>query len=275
VVSQVLPFSAQHSRDPEDLWAALEAYEAETGGEAISIPHNGNISGGMMFAKETLSGDPLTAAYAQTRMRWEPIYEVTQVKGDGETHAIISPTDEFADFERWDRMNVMETTVLTPEMMPGSYARSALGRGLEFADSLGANPFKFGMIGSTDGHNTYTTPREDSFFGKFPNSEPSAERAESAMVGGVNPTWSFSASGLAAVWAEENTREALFAAMKRREVYATTGPRIALRFFGGWEFEPDDVLRADYAARGYANGVPMGGDLLPGPDGAAPTFMAV
>jgi len=276
-VTQITPFSAQDSRDPEDLWAALEAYEAKTGGEALSIPHNGNISNGMMFARETLAGEPLGAAYARARARWEPVYEVTQVKGDGETHPVLSPTDEFADFERWDRFNIMETHPFSPETAPGSYARTALGRGLEIEAEIGANPFQFGMIGSTDGHNAYTTMREDNFFGKFANSEPGPQRSDTAMAGGSNPDWALSASGLAAVWAEENTREALFAAMKRREVYATTGSRIALRMFAGWAFAPEDIERADYAAIGYAHGVPMGGVLLKDDDAAraAPRFLVM
>lgn len=270
-----VPFSSHDSTDPEDLWAALAAFEEETSGTALSIPHNGNISGGMMWAEEDLDGRKIDKAYAKTRMRWEPIVEMTQVKGDGESHPILSPTDEFADYENWDKYNIMGTHELTPEQLPGSYARSALKRGLKIEERTGANPYAFGMIGSTDGHNTFTTMREDNFFGKFPGSEPAEDRSEHKMAGGRWNNWRLTSSGLAAVWAEENTREALIAAMKRKEVYSTTGSRITVRFFGGWDYAPDDVLRADYVARGYAGGVPMGGSLSSAEKDTALRFMVV
>jgi hypothetical protein len=275
VAKQLLPFSSHDSTDPEDLWAALAAYEQKSGGTAISIPHNSNISGGMMFDEKTLSGDPIDRAYAETRMRWEPVHEMTQVKGDSETHPYLSPTDEFADYERWDKYNIMGNHELTPDQFPGSYARSALKRGLEIEAKTGANPYAFGMIGSSDIHNTYVTFREDNFFGKFPSSEPDAHRFDHKMAGGKWSNWRLTASGLAAVWAEENTREALMAALKRREVYATTGSRIMVRFFGGWRYEDGDVGRWDYVRRGYAGGVPMGGDLTEAPGNKAPIFMVV
>lgn len=274
-VSKVLPFSAQDAIDPEKLWAALEGYEKTAGVEVLSIPHNSNLSNGIFFAEETLSGGPLTKAYAETRMRWEPIVEVTQIKGDSETHPVLSPTDEFADFERWDTWNIMGRVQTTPEMLPGGYARSALKRGLEFEATLGKNPYKFGMIGSTDDHTALATSTEDNFFGKFANSEPNAHRAESHMAGGKYSDWQLGASGLAAVWAPENTREALFAAMKRKEVYATTGSRIMVRFFGGWNYAADAVFRDDYVKVGYGKGVPMGGDLTRAPAGKAPVFMVL
>lgn len=272
-VSKLLPFSAQDSVDPEDLWRALEGYERSGGVEVLSIAHNGNLSNGVMFNDTTVKGDRLSKAYAETRMRWEPIYEVTQVKGDGETHPVLSPTDEFGDFERWDQYNILGRDKTTPEMLPGSYARSALKAGLKYEQDLGANPYKFGMIGSTDSHTALSTTTEDNFFGKFPNSEPSEHRGESHMAGGKVADWQLGASGLAAVWATENTREALFAAMKRKEVYATTGSRIMVRFFGGWDYVKDSVHSPDYVKIGYKKGVPMGGDLTKAPAGKAPVFM--
>ena len=237
---------------------------------------NGNLSNGLMWDEKTLKGGPLTRAYAETRMRWEPIVEVTQFKGDSETHPILSPTDEFADYERWDTWNIMGSTLTTPEMLPGNHARSALKRGLAFEDLLGVNPYKFGLIGSTDTHTGLSTTTEDNFFGKFAASEPHGDRFQSQM--GSRDTWKdwqLGASGLAAVWAEANTRESLFAAMKRKEVYATTGSRIMVRFFGGWDFARDAVSRADYVKVGYGRGVPMGGDLAHAPAGKAPVFMVL
>ncbi|MGE0668842.1 MAG: DUF3604 domain-containing protein [Sphingomonadales bacterium] len=275
-VTKVLPFSAQDSVDPEDLWAALAGFEKTAGVEVLSIPHNGNISNGLMWDEKTLKGGPLTRAYAETRMRWEPIAEVTQIKGDSETHPVLSPTDEFADFERWDKWNIMGSTLTTPDMLPGNHARSALKRGLEFEQKLGANPYKFGMIGSTDDHTALSTHTEDNFFGKFAASEPHAERFQSQM-GSLDTwkDWQLGASGIAAVWAEENTREALFAAMKRKEVYATTGSRIMVRFFGGWDYAKDEVFRPGYVKAGYGKGVPMGGDLTRAPSGKSPVFMVL
>ncbi|MEN3976391.1 DUF3604 domain-containing protein [Emcibacter sp. SYSU 3D8] len=272
-VSKILPFSAQDAIDPEKLWTALEGFEKSAGVEVLSIPHNSNLSNGIFFDEKTLSGGPLTKTYAETRMRWEPIVEVTQIKGDSETHPVLSPTDEFADFERWDSWNIMGRVKTTPEMLPGSYARSALKRGLEFEQKLGANPYKFGMIGSTDDHTALPTTTEDNFFGKFANSEPNAHRSETHMASGKYVDWQLGSSGLAAVWAPENTREALFAAMKRKEVYATSGSRIMVRFFGGWDYARDAVFRDDYVKVGYGKGVPMGGDLTRAPAGKAPVFM--
>jgi hypothetical protein len=267
---QVRPFSAQDSEDPEALWAFLAKYEREVGGEVIAIPHNANLSSGLMFAAQTLQDQPFTKQYAETRARWEPLYEVTQVKGDSETHPVLSPEDEFADFERWDSWYVPDTPA---KKLPANYSRSALKQGLEFNSALGANPFKFGMIGSTDGHNGVSTADEDNFFGKFVNSEPSPERFRDKVANAYWDNWLLSASGLAAVWAEENTRESLFEALKRKEVYATTGPRITVRVFGGWDFDETDVLRSDFVDIGYRKGVPMGGDLAQAQEGATPKLL--
>ena len=270
-VSRWIPYSAQSSSNPEDLWAALLEYEETTGGEALSIPHNGNLSNGLMWDNVTYDGDAINNDYAERRMRWEPIAEVTQIKGDSETHPTLSPDDPFADFERWDEFNISNTIRTTPDMYPGSYARSALKRGLELERSAGANPYAFGMIGSTDDHTSLATAEEDNFFGKFANSEPGVRTGDSRMAG-LNADWELGASGLAAVWAPQNTREDLFASMKRREVYATTGSRIVLRFFGGWNYAPDSVHSPYFETIGYRDGVPMGGELTPESDGA-PTFM--
>lgn len=262
--AQLAPFSAQDSRNPRDLWQALARYEVKTGGQVLAIAHNGNLSNGMMFPTQVRSGDPIDADYAALRARWEPLYEVTQVKGDGEAHPFLSPNDEFADFETWDLDNIARSEKKEPWMLKHEYARGALKLGLELRESLGVNPYQFGLIGSTDGHNTFSTTQEDNFFGKFPESEPGQARTENGMANNALwENWRIVASGYAAVWARENTRASIFDAMKRREVYATTGSRIAVRFFGGFDFSLKDTARADYVAQGYARGVPMGGVLEP------------
>ena len=273
VASKRVPFSAQDSTDPEDLWSALSAYEESTGGEVLAIAHNGNVSNGRMFSPTRLNGKPLDANYAAKRARWEPVYETTQIKGDGETHPYLSADDEFADYETWDEGNISLTQAKTPDMLQYEYSRSALKEGLRHEANLGVNPFKFGLIGSTDSHTGMSTTNEDNFFGKFAHDEPSADRTEKRMANQLQKIWKLVSSGLVAVWSEENTRESLFQAIKRREVYATTGTRIQLRFFGGWQFAAADVLRADFGTLGYQKGVPMGGDLTRGANTHAPTFM--
>jgi len=260
-VAQLPPFSGQDSLDPRDLWSALERYEKHTGGEVLAIAHNGNLSNGMMFPSKSVDGENITAEYARQRSRWEPLYEVTQVKGDGEAHPFLSPNDEFADYETWDWDNIGRNEEKQDWMLKHEYARGALKLGLAYEQSLGVNPFKFGMIGSTDGHNSVSTAQEDNFFGKFPESEPGKERTQNSMAGNrLWQNWRIVASGLAAVWAEENTREAIFEAMQRREVYATTGSRITVRFFGG-NYAADAIDQPHYLDIAYADGVPMGGDL--------------
>jgi hypothetical protein len=276
--NQVLPYSAHNSVDPEDLWAYLAAYEKKTGGRALAIAHNGNLSNGKMFDTVTWTGQPFTKGYAELRMRFEMLYEVTQIKGDGEAHPLLSPDDAFADFETMDKGNIMGELPKTPEMLPKEYARPALMEGLRQEAETDVNPFKFGMVGSTDAHTGLPTTREDNFYGKTPLVEPSADRWEHPIIAGVNPELSIlvkdsGASGLAAVWARENTRESIWDAMARKEVYATTGSRILVRVFAGWDFRADEVERQDFAREGYARGVPMGGDLTAAPDGKAPSFM--
>jgi hypothetical protein len=278
--NQVLPFSAFDSENPEDLWKYLAGYEQKTGGQILAIPHNGNLSNGRMFALTDLMGNPLTRQYAENRVRWEPLAEVTQTKGDGETHPFLSSEDEFANFERWDFGNMFNPVVpKQPDMLQYEYARSALKLGLKLEKQLGVNPYKFGMIGSTDTHTSLSSFDEDNFFGKLPSSEPSPERWKEVFLLKPDKTpaaagWQIQAAGIVGVWARENTREALFDAMKRKEVYASTGPRITVRVFAGWDFNSGDLDRPDFAAEGYRRGVPMGGTLAKSPaSNTAPTIM--
>jgi hypothetical protein len=277
--SQVVPFSSFNSPDPEDLWTYLANYEAKTGGRVMAIPHNANVSNGLMFDTKTLNGKPLTKEYAQTRTRFEPLHEMTQMKGDSETHPKLSPEDEFADYETWGKANLTGTAAQTDEMLPGNYARSALKRGMKLESEIGANPFKQGFIGSTDSHTSLATAGENNYFGKASIMEPGPERWKHVLIKSqTDPSLTTygaetTASGLAAVWATENTRDALFEAMERRETYATTGPRMLVRVFGGWDFTPEDLHRTDFAEHGYSKGVPMGGDLSTAPEGKSPNFV--
>ncbi|MGL6209922.1 MAG: DUF3604 domain-containing protein, partial [Paracoccaceae bacterium] len=269
------------SPNPRDLWAWMQAYEDRTGGDVIAIPHNGNLSNGMMFPLvDDFAGDaPLDAEYARLRQMWEPLYEATQMKGDGEAHPFLSPEDEFAGYETWDNGNLDLTEAKTPDMLAGEYVRSGLLRGLLLEKELGVNPFKFGLVGATDTHNGLTTVDDDNFFSKFVSYEPGPERSThlskaNAELGLDRWGWQYSSAGLTAVWAEDNTRPALFDAMTRRETYATTGPRMRVRLFGGWDFPAEAILARDLARIGYRGGVPMGSDLRAAPEGAtAPRFL--
>ena len=280
---QIIPLSNYDTTDPEDLWKWMAKYEEKTGGRALAIPHGGNLSNGAMFDVETRSGKAIDADYARRRMRWEPLYEVTQIKGDGEAHPLLSPNDEFADYYNWDKGD-FGYNAKTPEMLPGEYGRSGLKRGLELEGKIGVNPYKFGMIGATDSHTSLASTREENFFGKFSGVEPGTGkiRYDDVVITDRRPGnngeitirhWESTASGLAGVWARENTREALWDAMARKEVYATTGTRMLVRVFAGWDFEAEEVQRPDFAKHGYARGVPMGGGLSSAPDGHAPRFM--
>ena len=272
--NQILPTTSFVSEDPESLWAHMAGYEQMTQGKVLAIPHNGNISNGQMFSVLRANGKPIDKAYAQTRSRWEPLYEVTQMKGDAEAHPFLSPDDQFADFETWDKANLNGTVKKENHMLQGEYARSALKIGMQQEQALGVNPFKFGMIGSTDTHTSLATTREDNFFSKSAHFEPNEKRSSAvflparlddpklAIMGG-----DMSASGLTAVWSRENTREALWDSMSRKEVYATTGSRITVRVFAGWDFKKQDVESAQFAEIGYEGGVPMGGDLTTAPKG--------
>jgi hypothetical protein len=276
-VKQVIPFGAFDSQDPEGLWNYMAGYEENTGGRILAIPHNPNISNGAMFS-ETVNGEAMTRDYAERRARWEPLLEVTQMKGDSEAHPLLSPEDEFADFETWDVSNVAGTPK-EDWMLEHEYARPALKLGMRLEQELGANPFKFGMIGGSDTHTSLSTTREENYFGKLPHLEPSPERSGEVMLrhpktdATLVSAWETGASGLAAVWAQENTREAIFDAMVRKEVYATTGTRISVRVFAGWDFDEASVERPDFAAHGYRHGVPMGGELNRAPSGKSPVLI--
>ncbi len=278
-VNTTVPMSSMDDLDPEALWRRMAEYEKKTGGQVLAIPHNGNWSNGMMFQLETVSGKPFDANYAKTRIRWEPLYEVTQMKGDGEAHPFLSPDDEFADFETWDKGNVTAMEAKTNKMLKTEYAREAFKDGLALEKKLGVNPFKFGLIGSTDAHTGLATTREDNNFSKNPHMEPGKDRTSAPLIKSpVDDSLTYygtdmSASGLAAVWATDNTREALWDAMKRKEVYATSGNRLKVRVFGGWNFKRSDLDRADFSRYGYHNGVPMGGDLVNAQKGKIPGFM--
>ena len=280
IVSQVLPFSTLDSKDPERLWDYLFNYEKKTSGEVLAIPHNGNVTNGTMFSLLNFQGQPLGVDYAKTRSRWEPLYEITQTKGDSETHPAISPSDEFANYETWNSWRGWTLEGIKTKgwkaRKKSEYARSALKLGLGQQAKLGVNPFKFGFIGSTDSHTSLSTADEDNYWGKFSLSEPSKHRIRDAGNDKITLTlkgWEYASSGYAAVWAEENTRESLFAAMKRKEVYASTGPRMTVRFFGGWGYQSEDAFKPNLAQIGYEKGVPMGGDLTNAPKGKAPSFL--
>jgi hypothetical protein len=261
--------------DPESLWKWLTDWEATTGGKVLAIPHNGNLSNGWMFREARYDGSPMTSEWAAARARWEVLYEVYQYKGLGEAHPSLSTTDEFISDGLWDASD-LNGNPKKPGDLKYEYAREALKTGLRLQDQLGTNPFKFGLAGGTDTHNGLSTGAEESnFFGKFPNEEPSAKRWNEVYQkgkAGIRKDWTLMAAGLTGVWATSNTRAALWDAMKRKEAYASTGPRITVRFFGGFDFGDADA-NGDLARPGYSKGVPMGGDLKTAPSGKAPAFL--
>jgi hypothetical protein len=276
LADQVLPYTTFQSENPEDLWKWMDAFEKKTGGKLLAIPHNGNLSNGRMFELQMFMGGPMTRDWAQQRQQWEPLIEVIQMKGQSESHPSLSPTDEFAvGYELWDRGN-LALVPKKPGMLEHEYLRTALKDGLKVEQDLGANPFKYGMAAGTDTHNGLTATDEDSFFGKFVSAEPRADRwSEDAMKFGdrVVKGWEMTAAGRTAVWALENTRESLWDAMKRRETYATSGPRMFVRFYGGYDFVAADAHSRNPAIAGYTKGVAMGGELRKAPQGKAPTFL--
>jgi hypothetical protein len=278
---QVVPYTTQApigSTDPLDLYKYLENYEKKTNGAAMTFAHNGNLSNGIMFPMDAqYTGRKLDKFYVEQRAKWERMYEITQIKGDGETHPFLSPDDEFADYYRWDRGNLDLSVAKTDDMLASEYAREALKRGLALEKKFGTNPYKFGVVAGTDSHTSLPTAEEDNFFGKHTGYEPSAERLSHTFMKtdqGELFSWEQVASGYTAVWAKENTRASLFDAMDRKEVYATTGPRMVVRLFGGWDYEKADINSRQPAVLGYQKGVPMGGDLTKAPEGKLPTFMA-
>ena len=272
------PYTTAESFNPEDLWRWMATYEETTGGRVLAVAHNGNLSNGTMFPIEVnpATGQPLTGDYVRDRIRWEPLYEITQIKGDGETHPLLSPNDEFADYGTWDKNN-LGPYPKTEDMIPREYAREALKNGLLLESRLGTNPYKFGVVGSTDSHTSLATAEEENFFGKLGHGEPSPERISEPLAEFTDEIswlgWEPLASGYAGVWATENTRAAIWDAMRRKEVYGTTGPRMTVRFFSGWDFEAADATSRLPADVGYAKGVPMGGDLTAAPAGQAPSFL--
>jgi hypothetical protein len=276
VADQVLPMTTFVSENPEDLWKWMADFEKKTGGKVLAIPHNGNLSNGRMFELQMFGGGPMTAEWARQRQQWEPLFEAIQMKGQSESHPSLSVTDEFAvGYELWDRGN-LNLVPKKPGMIEHEYLREALKNGLMVEQQLGVNPFKYGMAGGTDTHNGLTAAEENNFFAKFVSAEPRPDRwNENALKFGehVVKGWEMTAAGYTAVWATENTRAALWDAMKRRETYATSGPRMVVRFFGSYDFVPFDARTRDPAIMGYTKGVPMGGELKKAPQGKAPTFL--
>lgn len=279
---QTVPFTTvapEGSTTPRDLWAWMAGYEEQTGGDVLAIAHNGNLANGIMFPMvEQSDGVELNESWAQERAKWEPLYEVTQIKGDGEAHPFLSPNDEFADYETWDIGNLDVSQAKTDDMLAGEYAREALKRGMQLEAEFNVNPYQFGMIGSTDSHTSLATAQEDNFFGKHSGAEPSPERMTHPFMSNDNGTimgWQQVASGLAAIWAQENTREAIFDAMERKETYATTGSRMMVRMFGGWNYTLADLNNREPAFAGYSKGVPMGSVLPKQGAKSAPSFMVI
>ena len=269
---QFLPYGSDQSQYPEDLWQWLDETQKQTGARFLAIPHNSNISKGYMFDDTTLRGEPITAEYARRRMQWEPVVEATQIKGDSETRSDFSPEDEFADFENYDYY-IQVGQKNDYKASAADYIRPALKRGLSIGQQVGVNPYKFGLIGSTDAHTGLSTSEEGNFWGKMASdSTPETKERLGAKI--RSNGWNMSASGIAAVWAEENTREAIYAAFKRKEVYATSGPRLRVQMFAGWDFPEGAESSESFSAIGSQFGVPMGGDLTAGDnDGKAPVFL--
>lgn len=275
-VRKVAPIDPSNELWPDKLWDYMDAYERATGGKVLAIPHNANLSNGLMFMMTDPSGGPMTAAQARRRAAHEPVVEITQIKGDSEAHPFLSPNDEFAGYGTagWDTNNLLNSQPTKPGDLYGSYVREALKRGLVLEQKLGVNPYKFGVVGSTDSHNSLSTSDDNNSWGKHPGVEPGPRRALESFIPGMDVgrmNWQALASGYAGVWATSNTRAAIFDAIMRREVYGTTGPRMTVRFFGGWDFAAD-ALKGDWVKAGYQQGVPMGGSLT-AHRGGAPSFI--
>jgi hypothetical protein len=275
LADQVAPMTTFDSENPEDLWKWMQSYEDKTFGSLLAIPHNGNVSNGLMFALNTYKGDPLTKEWTEERARWEPLYEIAQFKGYSEAHPSLSPNDEFADAELWDKSNLAGVPK-TPDMIQYEYVREALKQGLKIEADLGTNPFKYGIVAGSDTHTALTAVEENNFIGKTAANEPHPDRWKELFLQTDQVKtydWQLSPAGWTGIWATENTREALWDAMKRKEVYGTTGPRITVRFFGGFDFVAEDAQGRQPAEVGYAKGVPMGGDLSQAPEGKSATFL--
>ena len=264
-----LPFTSLNSENPEDLWVWMDA-QRKAGNEVLAISHNANLSDGIMFPLDVDNkGRPIDVAWARDRMNNEPLSEITQLKGTSETHPSLSPNDEFAGFE------ILTYLLGGAERAPrvhGSYIREAYENGLAMQDNRGFNPYKFGVVGASDTHDTAAAYEQSNYFGGHGllDATPQARLSGKKEMGSTMDT--LSTSGLGGVWAEENTRESIFAAMQRKETFGTSGPRIKVRLFGGWGFALDVLKQKDWVKTGYADGVPMGGDLPP-PKGKAPSFV--
>ena len=274
---QVLPLTTFETQDPEKLWAWMKNYEDTTGGQLLAIPHNGNMSNGRMFEEQRFDGSPMTREWAEMRANYEPLYELTQYKGQSESHPSLSPNDEFAAWDLWDRGNLVVKP--KPEgALKYEYWREALKSGLRLEDELGVNPFVYGANAATDTHTGLSSVEEDNFFGKFKTLEPNnTERWDFPLLEGPTGNymgWEMAASGVMGVWATENTREAIWDAMKRRETFATTGPRMRVRFFASFDFSDID-LEGDVIGDAYTHGVPMGGEITGAGDGQAPVFIVM
>lgn len=261
------PYSMLDSHRPEDLWAWMDK-EREDGVELMAIPHNANMSKGQMYPLKDTFGNPIDRRYAETRRRNEPANEVNQIKGQSMTHPFLDSTDEFAEFELYN-FTIANAADESTGVDPGSYARQGLQRGLEFKESIGINPFKFGIIGSSDSHNSNSPAVEATYTG----SAGIRDSQRKVRLASNDPKIIKRGSGgLAGVWADQNTRESIYDAIARRETFSTTGPRIQVRMFAGYEFESSHVSMATMAQDGYANGVPMGADLTEVTD-ESPTFL--
>lgn len=268
-----LPFSALDSELPEDLWQWM-GLQRDAGSTLLAIPHNANASDGLMFSLQDRDGNPLSETYIAQKRANEPLYEISQIKGTSETHPDLSPNDEFAGFELWDY--TLSAMSERPTHTAGSYARKALLDGLSFANNGQGNPFQFGFIGDSDTHNAAASNAEDNYTGKFAMEAKKQDRLfgfPGQPEGQKQQVREFSSAGLAGVWADENTREAIYDAMLRRETFATSGTHTKVRFFGGWDFTQADDQNSNWVDKGYARGVPMGGELSQAPDGAAPSFI--
>lgn len=267
-----LVLSALDSSDPEVLWKWMDEQRAK-GSTLFAIPHNANASDGRMFEMLKFDGKPLDAAYNKTRAANEPLYEISQIKGTSETYPSLSPNDEFAGFEQWDY--TLSADSERPSHRRGSFIRPALLDGMSEAVKGLGNPFKYGLIGDSDSHNAAGSNEEFNYTGKFAF-ENSAKERLTGMLGQppaqILQIREFSSGGLAGVWAPQNTREAIYDAMQRKETFATSGTMLKVRFFGSFDYAVDDVNKPDFIERAYAKGVPMGSDLKPG-TGKAPTFL--
>ncbi len=278
---QVIPYMLFDSMDPVDLWHYCDQYEKKTGGRVLTVAHNPNLSCGLMFGDKTYAGDSIDAEYAQLRSRFDRLTEATQCKGDSETTPQLSPGDQFANFERWNKCNIFGMVATTPEMLPYNYVRSALKLGLQHEEKIGIDPFKYGFVGGSDNHTSLCTARAENYFGMAGQDEPRPDRWQMLfMKSRISPNldmymWEALPGGMTAVWARENTRESIWDALYRQEVYATTGTRPVIRVFGGWDFTADDLDNPEWvvAREGYARGVPMGGDLSAAPQGKPPSFL--